>query len=741
MSGGEHDEEAAHAGSAMPSLAEIACILRKRWPIIALCPLLAVLGAMMVAMLIPAQFEATATVYIDARQKKIVDFDPITPDLKGDNMTIDSEAQVLQSSTLVARVVDRLQLAEDSEFAKPERLRNRILGWVGLHPRDPVAAVPRPGTIDDLISNGSSPGVAPSPIVEAVASRLAVHRRGFTYLIEITFRSRNPEKAARIANAIPEAYLQDQVEAKMHAAELVTFWLDKRISELKERVYSAERLVEKYKAEHNLVDSEGHPLDEKELARDMEQLVEARASTAKAKAKYDQAMAFSDSDMAKAANADVLESPTISGLRGALAKAHAEQAELRTRYGAKHPAMLQADANVRSAETQIREEINRIIANLRNEYEVASGREAAMEGSLDSLKANAATSNQAVVKLHELEREANASRGVYEAFLKRAEETAQQQNLQLPDARIVERAVPPDSPSSPQRAKIMAAGAGGGLALGLVIAVLLELLFPSVVRSGQIENSLRLRHLTSVPTAPGGDRLGALRRILIAPGSLFSEAIRGIRIALEAARSEQRSRVIVLASALPGEGRTVIASNLAHHYTLTGTKTLLVDCDMRMAGLTRKLLPAASLGLMDCLLNGIPVQQAIGVDAVTGIHFLPARAADTRSSAFAELLASPAMADVMLALKREFDIIVCDCPPILPVVDARIIADFADQIVYVLRWRKTPRALAQQALKSLDANLHKVTGVVVNGVSESQLAQSSGLAMAGGYLKPVSRAA
>jgi succinoglycan biosynthesis transport protein ExoP len=183
----------------------------------------------------------------------------------------------------------------------------------------------------------------------------------------------------------------------------------------------------------------------------------------------------------------------------------------------------------------------------------------------------------------------------------------------------------------------------------------------------------------------------------------------------------------MLASSLPGEGADIIASNLAHHYALTGQRVLLIDGDLRRAPLTRKLAPQRTRGLLDALVHGLPVESAILHDTASDLYFLPAMSPTPLETARPEMLASRRMAETIQSLTQQFDVIIIDAPPLLPVVDARILADYADQIVFVTTWRQTPKQLAKRALQSLGFNHAKVAGVVMNKVAQHALEDSYSL--------------
>ena len=289
----------------------------------------------------------------------------------------------------------------------------------------------------------------------------------------------------------------------------------------------------------------------------------------------------------------------------------------------------------------------------------------------------------------------------------------------------------PGRPAAPKRLPIALGGFVAGLLLSLVIVAGLELFFPTMVRPEAIERSFASRHLATLPEigavarpaaapAPLGS-LRAIRHILIEPQSDFAEEVRSLRVGIEAAGRGLGPQIVLVASAMPGEGKSLIAANLAHHYALSGVKTLLVDADLRRAALTRVFMPGAGRGLIDSLIDRTPVREAVVRETVSGLHFLPASAEGGSAAAAAELLASPAMAESMEELRAEFPLVVVDCPPVMPVVDARILADLVDQIVFVFNWQRTPRPLARRALKHLSGRHGRVTGIVVNEVPADQL--------------------
>jgi polysaccharide biosynthesis transport protein len=415
-----------------------------------------------------------------------------------------------------------------------------------------------------------------------------------------------------------------------------------------------------------------------------------------------------------------------------LGKSTKRAAELATKYGPRHPDIQKIQAEISDIERQIAMEVTWLVQNLKNEYEVAERRELQLTNNLTALKDQESTSKEATVKLLELQREATSSKQLFEALLGRYKQTSETQELQLPDARIIEQADVPLFPAAPKRKQVVLIALIAGLLAGIAVALIMEFAAPGISRPEEVERILEVAHLASVPeiNGPGQaslDPLRPIRMLLAEPRSIFAESVRGIRREIDQRRQTTGPRVILIASSLPGEGSDVIASNLAHHYALTGNRVLLIDGDLRRAPLTRRLAPARTSGLLDVLLHGRPVETAILHDASTGLNFLPAMSPAPLEPACPEMLASKQMAAVIAALKQQFDTIIIESPPLLPVVDGRILADYADQIVFVTTWRRTPKQLAKRALQSLGANHDKIAGVVINRVDPVALEDTHAL--------------
>lgn len=742
MYGAGLDSEQMDGGGGGPSLDRILSALSRRWKLPVLAALaFGALGAGVTHMM-PDRFDASSVVQIDPRKKTISNLESVVSELKADAATVESEVEILRSRSIAIKVIDLLKLREDPEFERVSHLR-RLLNTLGFeflldeNPKDQNEATTRLNTRRDPIASliaPDQPGLREperDEVAVAFSERLRVGRVRSTLLINIRFSASDPVKAAKIANAIADVYIQEQLAYKQRSAGQASGLLEQKLDQLKSKVADAEHKVEKFKAENNIFDTEGQILSEKQLARLMEQTVVSRNATSEARAKYEQGQKLLKRGDNGGATADVLQSHTVRLMKEQFAKASRHEAELATKYGPRHPEMQKVRAEVADAEAQLAAEIERLVTNLKNELEVAESRERQLTANLDTLKEQQVVSKDATVQLKELQREAATSKQLFEALLSRFKQTNETQDLQLADSRIIEHADVPLFPAAPNRKQTTLLALIGGLVAGLALVMILEFATSGIGRPEDVERVFDLAHLASVPwaVAPGEafDRMRSIRMVIAEPSGIYAEAIRGARREIDVRRTHGSARLIQIASSLPGEGSSMIASNLAHHYAVTGQRVLLIDGDLRRANLTRELAGGRPTGLLEALATGLPVEAAILRDGRTGLHFLPANGPLPSHLSSAELIASPALGATLDNMKRQFDTIVIHSPPLLPVIDGRVLADHADQIVFVMTWRRTPKQLAKRALKCLGFNHRKVVGVVMTEVDPAIIEDSRSL--------------
>ncbi|MFA7637783.1 MAG: polysaccharide biosynthesis tyrosine autokinase [Parvibaculum sp.] len=721
-------------------LAALYHTLRKRLGLI----LSVTLGLTALVMVVVLQqtplYTASAQVLLDRQKMQVTDMEAVISGLPADSATVDSEVEILRSRALAERVVDRLDLMRDPEFnsalREPSALRwldPRLWLWEVLAL---ISAEPAPMN-EEARARAERDGVT-----GALLNRLTVTRERLTYVINLSVVSENPAKAARIANAYAETYILDQLEAKFDATRQANEWLSRRLGELREQVRDSERAVEIFRTEQGLESlGSGVTVSEQQMSELNAQLILARTALAEARAKYERARQIRGSGRSIESMADVVQSGTISSLRQKQAELARELANLSSRYGPRHPEVVNAEAQRRDIESQIGAEISRILGSLENTVSVSETRVASLEESLRDIRGETGESGEASVQLRELEREAAANRAVYESFLNRFKETSQQQDLQVPDSRVISTATAPSSPSHPRKALALALAFVLSAALGVGLAFLLEHLDNGLETARDVEESLGLPHLVSVPLVPAekgpnGKPLGPYDYLLQKPLSAFSEALRSLRSALQLSNVDNPPKVILFTSALPSEGKTTTSTSFARAAAASGLSVVLVDCDLRHPSVHKAFgLPTPQSGLVELLAERLDLNDVMIQDDKTGLKILPVA---TGSANPPDVLASSQMKLLLEKLRGEFDLVVIDSAPILPVSDSRVLSRMADQTVFVVRWSETPKDAAQAAIRELRLYDGGIAGVALAAVDTTAQAKY-GYGDAGYYYGKYSR--
>lgn len=391
-------------------------------------------------------------------------------------------------------------------------------------------------------------------------------------------------------------------------------------------------------------------------------------------------------------------------------------AELSTQYGEKHPRMINVRAEIRDLRSKIKTEAYKITDNLRSEVAVAHARERTLAGRLKQLEKKIAMLNENRVQLHALEREAEANRVLYQTFLARFKETQAQEDIQQTDARIISRADVPSRPSFPKKRLILALAFAGAIFLGVVFAFFIEQLDHGFRSMEQVERLAGVSPLGLVPALRGLRAYANAPEdyIVAKPESAFGESIRSLQIGVQLSNVDTPPKVVLVTSALPDEGKTVIALSLVRMKALAGEKAIIVESDLRRPSLYKKLQLPEEPGLVEYLADQAALAEIIHKDEATGADLLPAGRLTPNSS---NLLNSERMKALLAELSERYDLVVLDSPPVLAVADARILARLADKTIFIVRWAETRREVAMMGLKQIAEAGGDIAGFVLSRVN------------------------
>ncbi|MDD1519189.1 MULTISPECIES: polysaccharide biosynthesis tyrosine autokinase [Bradyrhizobium] len=711
-------------GSPSQTLTSYLDIVRRQFPtmiaIVSACVILALLYLFTAAPL----FTSTASMVIDTRKVQLFQQQSMLGDVTIDSATVETQVEILKSENISLAVIRDLHLTEDPEFTG---------SGAGL-----LGAIMSPVT--GLFSSASAPSEFElrRKALERFASNRTIKRLGLTYVMEISFTSRDPQKAERIANAIADAYIVDQLEAKYQATRRASVWLQDRIKELRTQASVAQKAVVDFKIANNIVDSGGRLMNEQQLAEVNSQLVMAHAATAEAKARLDRMNDIVKQGIPDANVGDALKNDTIVKLRGQYVDMASKESIWAMKYGADHLAAVNLRRQMAEIKKNIQDELKRIQESYKSDYDIAQTREDAIKSSLASVVSESQLTNQAQIQLRELESNAQSYQAMYDNFLQRYMESVQQQSFPITEARIISAATPPLAKSSPKSSIILIAALVAGLVLGFGAAIAREVTDNVFRTTRQVEETLGTSCIAMLPALRNAAPLSSvpykfarktddpqsdlLRYVVDNPLSRFSEAIRSLKVAVDFNSIVRENRLLAVTSTLPNEGKSTLSTNLAQLMAHGGARVILIDADLRNPSLSRELVPDAQAGLVDVVAQREQLENVLVIDPETKLAILPAGATSTLLHTN-EVLGSKPMRELMGFLRSKFDYVVLDMPPMAPVVDARVTSSYVDGYIYVVEWGKTNKNVVLHNLRSAPEVKNKLLGVVLNKADTKLLAR------------------
>lgn len=702
----------------------LAILRRRRWTIASTVLLLTTL-AILAGLQITPKYTASALVMIDPRKSSVVDVESVIQGLGTDASTVESQIRVISSRFQLERLADRFDIMKDPEFnlalRHPERevdfrgegAVGAVLAWLPDSWLVATGLADEPeASADSLFAFGD---LEREKVMETFTDRFKVVPEGRSYVIKMSFTSEDPKKAAAVANAAAELYVEGLRAEKVGKTERSTRWLADRLEVLRREVEQAEAAVERYRIKHGVAEAQGVSLNEARLFELNQKLSELRADFAAQQAKLAKIRAMRNRGFAALeAVPEVLSSQTIINLREREAALLREESELRSVYGSRHPRIVTLQEEKAVLQRKLQAEVERIIETIENEGDVAAERIKAMEAEIAAVKQGTNLDREVAVDLRELEREAETSKLLYTTFLQRYKETEEQSELIEADAKVVSAAAPPAEPSTPGPTLFGAVGFTASLMFGTLLALLLERLDNGLRSAKQVEALLGLRALGLVP------RLDSLRRgqkphqyLMAKPLSAYAESVRALYTSLQLSDVDNPPRVVLVTSSLPQEGKTTLALSLATFVANSGRRVLLLDVDLRHPSVHRDLGVQPERGLVELLAGESTLDEVIARDEASNVSYLPIRRQTANPT---ELLGSQKMKRLLAELRERFDFVVLDSAPLLGVTDSKVIAHLVDRVLFALRWEKTTKETALNALAHLREAKANLAGVVLTQV-------------------------
>ncbi|MBU0992265.1 MAG: polysaccharide biosynthesis tyrosine autokinase [Proteobacteria bacterium] len=645
-------------------------------------------------------------------------FMPYDPEFK------ETQTQIIKSLTVARNVVDILNLSETfdlymdndkSGFSFLGSIQKRISGILtaiknifGLGKMAPL-----PGTemvVDpeeakkDMIANIIRNGINVNPVPESK-------------IVHIGFTSQNPQLASMIVNTVAKAYMDRLLEMKMQSSAQTIKWMREKVDEEGKKLQESENKLQEYMKERDIVTIEDRvTIIPQKLAELSRQLTAAETKRKELETLYKNLIDVKEEE------ADSV--PVISGsniiqtLRTQINTVEQRVADLSQVFGEKYPDMIKARDELQTLKNKRQQEIERIKKSIKNEYEISADYENNIRALLDTTKDEAVKLNEKFIQYGMLRRDIESNRSIFDGLMKSLKEQTVTEQTQTANVWIVEKAVPPDVPSQPNTKRNILLGLVLGLFGGIGLAFFLEYLDNTVKSPGDVEARVGIPVLGSISLLksvenPEPSNNGNRANVIInKKESSYVESYKSLRTAILLSSAEKPPKNILVTSAVPGEGKTTMASNLAIIIARTGKNVLLIDSDLRKPQLHQIFHLDNTTGL-STFLAGASDSQIIQKTPIDHLRIVPSGPIPPDP---AELLSSSRMDSFINACKEKFDFIIFDSPPILSVSDSLLLSRLLDGTIVVSRFGKTSFDAVEKSMKSLN-DLHvNVLGMVINGV-------------------------
>lgn len=642
-----------------------------------------IVGALYVLAFAVPRYTATAALALEAREDQVIELESVMAGLGSDQATVNTELEVIRSLRLLETLAVELDLVKDPEF-------NTALRTAPLLSRATLARLIAPLTPAPL-----SEQEILDDVVLALLGRITVSNIRDSYVFRISATSGDRVKSATIADALATLYMRDQLQAKFEATEAATKWLTERVAELKIELARAETSVKELNAQTDLISPEtlmalNRQLKELRERADLADVTarEARAKTVKMRSAQEggdlptMAAAAADRELIAALERIALDPPVESR------QFDERFAQLLTRLG--------IEAARQDTQSQT------------------------LRKSIGILERQIESQTEDLLALEQLEREAEASRLIYEYFLSRLKETSVQQGIQQADSRIISFAMVPREPSSPRLGMILSLASLLGLMIGSGWVLGREMAQATFRTSEELEAATGITVMGKIPVIPLKKRDKVLQYLTDKPTSSAAEAVRNLRTSTLMSNVDHPPKVIMITSSLPGEGKTTQAIALAQNLSGLGARVLLIEGDIRRrvfaAYFESEERGTDAVGLLQAISGALPLNEAVQHSKALGADILVGSRPDINA---ADLFSSERFAGLLQQARGTYDYVIIDTPPSLIVPDARVIAQHVDAVLYTVRWDSTPQRQVLEGLRGFAAVNLNVTGLVLSQIDQN----------------------
>ncbi|BCG19599.1 MULTISPECIES: GumC family protein [Vibrio] len=639
-------------------------------------------------------YQATATLLIQEEQKSALSIEEVYGVDTTKKEYFQTQIAILKSNHIADKVIRELNLTQLPEFTSSGGLNKKI---------DQIKSIP---FVQDLLN------VAPSPketaqfsesyyqALQAFRSKLDIEPVRNTQLVRIRFRSTDPKLATTIANAVGQAYIDANFEAKLVVTQNAATWLTNNSQKLEERLRNSEQALQEFLLKEGLIDING--IDEiyanelEELTRKLNiavnKRIEAQTLIQLLRRKSSQSLdsLLSIDEFANQAQ--------IRDLKLSEAQAAKNLSELAQRYGPKHDRMIQAKAQLAEIQSRTQQLIRDISFSKQQDLLAAKAQEDMLRAELDNKKSDFQSLGSQKARYEQLKREVESNKALYEAFLNREKETNATSDYKNVTARFTDKAIIPLFPVAPQRIKLVLIATFFGFAIACALVIILETMREVIRSTADVQEKLGVTCLGVIPMVKKRN----LRKngvsytaYLDDEEKLFSEACRSVRTSLLLRLTNTKQKILPFTSAIPEEGKTSTSINMAVSFSKM-EKVLIIDCDLRRPSIAKRFgIAESSPGLTHILTMDTPIKDCVTHIKEANLDVLSAGLIPPNPQ---ELLASDRFKKLLEHFQNKYDRIIIDTPPLLSVSDALILGQYANGLITVIRSESTKSSLVNLAL-------------------------------------------
>ena len=715
------------AGEAINIKDYLDVILKWRWVVITFF-LVVVVTVTIHNFIARPEYQSTVRVTIEKENPNIISIQEVLQMDASQADYMQTQVDIFKSRSLASEVIMRMNLEESPEFKSPEKESEP--GWIDAVKewiKSVRSWVKSLFITDEKKKEGlmAEEDAIYSPLVGAYLGRLKVEPIRRTRLIDISFAGYNPGIITKIANEHVRAYIDKNLGLKFQAAQDAIRWLSKKLSDIKNNLTQAENALQRFKEKEDIVSlgdimslsTKGDSIIHQKISELNSALTEARIKRLNLETIQNRLKKIEKRPEMIESFPNIIDNPLINNLKNSLADLLRKKSELREKYGEKHPRIMALNAEIKQQEDKIIEQIAMVAKSISTRYDIAFAQEKSIYAEMEREKNKAKNLTRKSIQFSVLQREVESNKQIYDTLLTRMKETSLTSGLNTSNLKIIDRAEASISPIKPKKKRNILLAIIVGLAMGTGMAFFLEYMDDSIEIPGDIEKYLKISFLgvLGYTKNPGKDskeinwELFALNDLK----STSTEALRNIRTNISFRLKGKDDKSLVIASANPGEGKTIFAINIAILFASMGKKTVLIDSDMRKPRIHKLTDIERSPGLSDALIGEVQLSSIIKQVLLSNLYVIPAGTLPPNPS---ELLTSDRMDEFQQKFNKTFDIIIYDSPPMMSVTDALILSKTARNTVLVIKGGETERRAVKHAAKQLEELDAKILGAVLNEV-------------------------